>query len=332
VVSRLIATYDDLPGRYNTGVVSSENLLPNLIIPGVQKCATTSMHAILSSHPQCRMSAEKELNFFTARWNEWNLPEYGQRCFPDDRRGDLRIFGESSTTYFSMPEAAMRIHEFIGARVRILILLRNPVERAISAYWHMVKRSAENRSVKDVFANLPCEISDAIAEESLNLRRAKQAGEIDCRESAACTGDEFWNFQYVRNSFYLADLQRFQAVFSREQVHVVLLEDLTTRCDSTLQRVAEFLQIDADGFGDFPLTNVTAIPKYGCGMQLANTVARRMPGGPLRILRNILLSATTCSPSAIPLDMRRRMAALFHDHNEQLAGHLCRDLSIWNVC
>ncbi|HIE95979.1 MAG: sulfotransferase domain-containing protein [Fuerstiella sp.] len=331
MVSGLISTHDGLLGTKNSDDFSSEHLLPNLIIPGVQKCATTSMHAILRRHPQCRMSAEKELNFFTARWNEWNLPEYGRRCFPDDGRGDLRVFGESSTTYFSTPEAAVRIREFLGAGVRILILLRNPVDRAISAYWHMVKRSAEHRSVEDVFANLSSEISDAIAGESLDLTRAKQAGEIDCRESAACTGDEFWNFRYVRNSCYLEDLQRFQAIFGREQVYVVLLEDLTSRYDATLRRVAEFLQIDADGFGDFPVTNVTTIPKHSWGMQLANTVARRLPGGPLRSLRNMLLSATTCSPSAIPLDMRRRMSALFHDHNEQLAGHLRRDLSIWNV-
>ncbi|MEO2036921.1 MAG: hypothetical protein ABGZ35_33010, partial [Planctomycetaceae bacterium] len=98
-----------LPGTENADDFSSEYLLPNLIIPGVQKCATTSMYAILRSHPQCRMPAEQELNFFTARWNEWNLPEYSRRCFPDDGRGDLRVFGESSTTYFSTPEAAVRI-------------------------------------------------------------------------------------------------------------------------------------------------------------------------------------------------------------------------------
>lgn len=329
MVSGLISTHDRLPHVQAANDCLSGRQLPNLIVPGVQKCATTSMHAILRSHPQCHMSDQKELNFFTARWNDWSLSEYGRRCFSDDGNGDLKVLGESSTTYFSTPEAAARIREVLGADVRVLILLRNPVDRAISAYWHMFKRSAEHRSVEDVFANPSSKISDAIAEESLNLRRAKLAGKIDCRESAARTGEEFWNFQYLRNSCYVEDLQRYHATFGRERVHVVLLEDLTTRYDTTLRRLAEFLQIDADGFGNFPTANVTTIPKHGWGMKFANTVARRLPGGPLRTFRNMLLSATTCSPSAIPSQLRRQLKALFRKHNEQLADHLRRDLSEW---
>lgn len=309
---------------------SDRLLLPNLIIPGVQKCATTSMHAMLASHPQCCMSQQKELNFFTSGWNTRKLREYSHACFPKDCRPEPQILGESSTTYFHDVHAPLRIRELLGSEIRILILLRSPVDRAVSAYWHMAKRFADRRSPEDVFGNSSLELEDALTAEREAIPLARESNLIDTQNLANLTGDEFWNFRYIANSCYLENLKRVESVFGRNQVHIVLTEDLRTDPLTALRRVARFLEIDETGFDSSYRLNRTAVPKTNRFSRLVNAIAQKLPGGPLRRGRDLLLSATSAPPIATPPSIRRRLAALFRDHNKELASYLCRDLSVWN--
>jgi hypothetical protein len=305
--------------------------LPNLIIPGVQKSGTSSLHAYLAVHPQCVMSSPKEPNFFTANWSKYDVQSYLDCLAPTAQKEDVRIVGEASTSYFSHPSAPARIQQVLGPETRILVLLRNPIERAVSAYWHMAKRFAERRSLENVVLGLPSELSSAVLAEHDRLRAAQQFGLIDTQLSVDSIGQKFWNFQYIRNSAYLINLKRFVSVFGRDRVHVVLAEELDARPADTLASIAVFLGISPQGFATRYRLNATRIPRSGRGVQTVHKLVRRLPGGPLRRMRHRLLALTTCSPPVTCPAVRMHLERLFSQHNAQLSEYLARDLSIWNA-
>ena len=305
--------------------------LPNLIIPGVQKSGTSSLHAYLAVHPQCVMSSPKEPDFFTANWSRYDVQTYLDCLAPIAQKEDVRVVGEASTSYFSDPSVPARIQQVLGPETRILVLLRNPVDRAVSAYWHMAKRFAERRSLDDVILALPQKLSAAVVAEDRYLREAQQSGLIDARTSSDLKAQKFWNFQYIRNSSYLENLKRFVSVLGRDRVHVLLTEELDARPADTLESIAVFLGIAPQGFATRYRLNATRVPRAGRGIQMAHKLVSRMPGGPLRKTRNRLLAMTTRSPPATSPLTRGHLVRLFEQHNVQLAEYLGRDLSIWNA-
>jgi hypothetical protein len=130
--------------------------LPNLVLIGSMKCATTALHQYLSAHPEISMSPTKELNFFnggerpphddeatwwiTGQWHRgvaWYASQF-------DARAPVR--GESSPAYTSpsFPEVARRMATVIPA-ARLVYLVRDPVERAVSQYAHHHRDGTERR-------------------------------------------------------------------------------------------------------------------------------------------------------------------------------------------
>jgi hypothetical protein len=137
--------------------VTPRRTLPNLFIIGAMKSGTTSLHEYLHEHPDIFMARFKEPQYFAPHriplqgdWGQGNpLPEPGidwyLRLF--DGAGDVKYAGESSTTYTKEPRVtgcARRIHEF-NPGARLIYILRDPIERTISHYWHNVAGLMESR-------------------------------------------------------------------------------------------------------------------------------------------------------------------------------------------
>jgi len=123
---------------------------PNLFILGAMKSGTTSLHRYLSAHPQVFMSEPKEPNFFVEELNwrkglDWYLELFASA-------GKAVVVGESSTEYSKLPTytgVARRIHAFDPA-ARLIYLMRDPLDRIRSHYWHNVadlKHEAERRNM-----------------------------------------------------------------------------------------------------------------------------------------------------------------------------------------
>jgi Sulfotransferase domain len=109
-------------------------VLPNLIVIGAAKCGTTSLHEYLDEHPEIAMSREKELHFFVDRKNWGRGIEWYEAQF--DASAPVR--GESSPGYSAYP-----LYEGVAERmartipdVRLVYLVRDPVERVVSHYAH----------------------------------------------------------------------------------------------------------------------------------------------------------------------------------------------------
>lgn len=192
---------------------------PNLFIIGAMKAGTSSLHEYLHQHPQIFMSRFKEPQYFSPHTTRWGLrwgqgnpcPEPGSdwylRLFAD--AGDVLYAGESSVSYTAAPwvvDCDKRIYAF-NPDARLIYLLRDPVERTISHYWHFV---ADGR-------------------EDLDLMTALRRRE-----------------EYRSRSDYARQLRPYLKTFGSDRIYVLTLEELTADPASTFRRLFNWLGVDAD--------------------------------------------------------------------------------------
>jgi len=109
---------------------------PSFLIIGAQKCGTTALHSYLSLHPQIAGSNPKELHFFNSDYNYSKGVAYYESLLSNLNEKLIKF--EASPSYLVNPFAAARIYNYNPA-VRLIVLLRNPIERAFSA-WNMYKK------------------------------------------------------------------------------------------------------------------------------------------------------------------------------------------------
>jgi hypothetical protein len=125
---------------------------PNLFLVGAAKAGTTSVYDELARHPAIYMSPIKEPHYFSRIQPSAeraaffpHISDQGEYLALFDRADDARLVGEASTSYLWDREAAGRIQQVVP-EARILIMLRDPVERAYSQYWNDVREGLERRS------------------------------------------------------------------------------------------------------------------------------------------------------------------------------------------
>ena len=176
--------------------------LPNVIVIGAAKCGTTSLHHYLDLHPQVSMAQEKELHFFSKEevWDrglDWYRAQFD---------GNASIRGEASVTYTAHPRVTgvpARMHAVVPD-VRLVYIVRDPVERIIAAYLHRRSDGMEDRPL--VQALLQLEGNDL-----------------------------------VERSRYHYQLTRYLEVFPQSSIRVVCLEDLQTRPADVMGDLYTFL-------------------------------------------------------------------------------------------
>ena len=179
--------------------------LPNFIIIGAQKCGTTSLHYYLNLHPQISMSREKELNFFISQRN-W--PK-GVDWYKSNFTRQTKICGEASPNYTCHPAFSgvpERIYHVVP-KVKLIYILRDPIDRIISHYIHRVADRLELRTITEALA-------------------------------------DFNNNPYIRRSKYYMQLEQYLTYFPTSNILILTLEDLRRDCIQTLQQVFRFLNVD----------------------------------------------------------------------------------------
>lgn len=107
--------------------------LPDFLCVGIEKCGTTSLYDLLKQHPLIGLSRFKETHFFNSHWHEgldWYREKFAH--LPDS----CHAIGEITPAYHRFPEVIPRIRQTLGSGVKILLLLREPRQRAFSHYIH----------------------------------------------------------------------------------------------------------------------------------------------------------------------------------------------------
>lgn len=276
-----------------------EGALPNLIIIGGLKCGTTSLHHYLNLHPEIAMSRPKELNFFVSELN-WPL---GRDWYAGHFDPSARIRGESSPHYTNRPSfngVPGRMRELLGSDVRLLYVVRDPIDRMLSHYLHNVGGGYEDRSLVDA-------LSDP--------------------ESS-----------YVARSRYFFQVEPYLEEFGDDRVQIVGREELKADRPGTMRRTFEFLGVDPNFTSEqFEREWETGVAKTGSRFRLMDR-AVRLPG--LRAIdRNFdrlpeslrwLAERVVHDPDRgevakpeVPDSLRRHLVELFRDDTaklERLAG------------
>jgi hypothetical protein len=193
------------------------SLSPQFIIIGAAKSGTSALYSYLASHPNVLPAVVKEINFWSHRF-QYGLPWY-QSHFPAISRDIAKqqglITGEASPSYFAHPEAPQRIKQAYPD-IRLIVSLRNPVDRTISHYYDRVRRGQEKRPL------------DVAIYESLTGKPSQS------------TSVEFVP-EYLRESCYSANLKAWYSQFEPEQIYVLKSEDLLNQPAATSQSVFEYL-------------------------------------------------------------------------------------------
>jgi len=205
--------------------------LPDFLILGAQKAGTTALYAYLRWHPQITGPSFKEVSFFDrhyARGERW------YRAHLPIRRGG--IVGEASPSYLFHPLAPERVARMLP-NARLIALLREPVGRAFSHYQHEVALGRESLSFED-----------AVAQEDERMQ-----GEVErMLRDPAYFSHAWWNYTYVARGRYAEQLSRWFAVFPREQVLVLLTDELAADAPGTYRRVLDFLGVEPHALESFP--------------------------------------------------------------------------------
>ncbi len=191
--------------------------LPDFVIIGAAKCGTTFLYHLLTQHPHVEPAALKEPHYFDLLFDKDT--EWYRGCFPTPKWKDGRktITGEATPEYLWHPLAPERMAEVVP-QARLIALLRNPVDRAYSAYCHRVRNGQETRSFEE-----------ATEAEKSRLPDPTGIDDLFCGPSS--------------RGIYLDHLLRWSKFFSDEQMLVLKSEDLFEDPVIALKRVLNFLDL-----------------------------------------------------------------------------------------
>jgi hypothetical protein len=223
--------------RYPWGRLTKDlRKLPGVIVIGTQKGGTSSMSRYLMQHPQFFSAINKEVHFFDYRYDK-GLAWY-QAMFPLARSlPPGAITGEATPFYMFHPLVPARVAECLPD-AKFIVLLRNPVDRALSHYYHAVRRGRETRPIEQAFD----EEAALIAGEKARLQR----GEIFKPE-------KYRRFSYTERGLYAEQLERWFVHFPREQFFIRTSESFYAGGNDFMHEVFQFMGID----GSFQVPNLT---------------------------------------------------------------------------
>jgi hypothetical protein len=304
--------------------------LPNFLVIGAGKSGTTSLYHYLRQHPDVFMSPVKEPNFFAAEGGKisYTGPNGETMSRPanpgavtdmEDYRALFagvsgeKAVGEATPQYLYAPEAPARIKRYVPD-AKLVAVLRNPVERAYSAFLHRTRLGREPLT----------DFSEALREEEKRMR-------------------EGWglSFHYKNKGFYYAQLSRYIDLFGPERIRVYLYEDLKADPAGVSQDIFRFLEVDDAFVPDASVSyNTAGVPKSGIVSALVKRAGpaiflrKRLP---LRIRRRLpqmgvggrLKGLAFAQPPPLPAEAREELIREYREDVLKLQVLIGRDLSGW---
>ena len=212
------------------GITGPLRVLPDFIIIGSMKCGTTSLYYDICEHPCASPAAYDEIGFFDSNFH-LGLNWY-KSMFPTKRRiEDIRrkegvaITGEDTPFYFWNPVAAKRIQKLLP-NIKLITILRNPIDRAYSEYQDLVSSESNSPSFETFIEN------------EINTRR---------KDSSLITEENFEIFNqknsYLLKGIYVDQLKIWAGLFPKEQIFTLSTENLNSEPITALESVFQYLNL-----------------------------------------------------------------------------------------
>ena len=220
------------------GITGPLRVLPDFIIIGSMKCGTTSLYYDICEHPCVSPAAYDEIGFFDSNFH-LGLNWY-RSMFPTKRRiEDIRrkegvaITGEDTPFYFWNPVAAKRIQKLLP-NIKLITILRNPIDRAYSEYQDVVSSESNSPSFETFIEN------------EINTRR---------KDSSLITEENFEIFNqknsYLLKGIYVDQLKIWAGLFPKEQIFTLSTENLNSEPITALESVFQYLNLP-----DYKIKNI----------------------------------------------------------------------------
>ena len=192
-------------------------MLVDFVIGGAQKGGTSALDSFLRQHPEiCMPTTRKELHFFDREEENRDYKKYHANF---KLKPQHRVIGEASPIYMYWETAPYRIWNY-NPQMKWILALRNPVERAFSA-WNMETKRGK---------------------EKLSFAEAIEREEARCREALPL---QHRVYSYVDRGFYAHQVRRLFNIFGRDNVLVLFSEELRNEHQKTLRSVFDFLGVDS---------------------------------------------------------------------------------------
>jgi sulfotransferase family protein len=273
---------------------SSTGILPNFVIAGAMKSGTSSLRMALDEHPQVFCTGEQ--HFFCEHFErgiDWYKEQFSLA-------GEASLVGEKCPDYLYSADAVERIARSLPD-ARIIVMLRDPVGRAYSHYWHERRRGRETLS-----------FADALKEEAAGRR----------------TGS---GMEYVDMGRYVTQLEHLASLFPREAIDVVLFERFKGNPGESFAGVCRFLGVD-DSVRPAALGmahnayRIQRLPRLFHALK-RRQIFKRVPA--TAVLQKVLVRPGEYPP--LEADHRARLTELFADPNAALGAWLGLARSPWDA-
>lgn len=296
--------------------------LPDFIIPGAAKSGTTTLYRNLDRHPGLFFPKNRKEPFYFSFGGK--KPEYGDPGFVDhivwktedylplytDASAD-QLTGDASTSYlYTATDTVANMRALYGDQLRdvkVIILLRNPVQRAYSHYTYLVRNGFETRS-----------FAEAISPEGIEEWRKKR-----------------WGFDYLRYSLYADAVETFLRNF--DHVMVRLTEDL--KSPEVYDEIFSFLGVESVEVGEDVRANPSGIPKSRLAVdlmrknKLLKNAVNLLPEATKKKLldRRDKLMSKLLTKEPMDAAIAERLTEFFSADIEKLEKAISRDLSHWKA-
>lgn len=221
-----------------------KKLGPDFIIAGASKSGTSSIYFYLSRHPQILLSHKKELDFYWQHYKrglEWYLAH-----FPSITDRPDFLTGEATPNYLRFPQVAQRIKNTFP-QTKIILLLRNPVDRAISWHYHKLNTGLTKLDLATAIANEIERLATVTEEEITN------------------TG--FYNPDNIMSSLYIYKIKPWIEILGRKQFLILKSEDFYRNPVENMAQVFQFLDLPSCTLNHYPKVNAGSYDEIDPGIR-----------------------------------------------------------------
>ena len=263
---------------------------PDFIVIGAARSGTTWIAKNLGSHPEVYVPFKKELHFFDNHYEEgWSFYE---NFFKDC--GGARAIGEATPAYLHKTIAAGRIKEHLP-NAKLVVSLRNPIDRLYSRYWKSRGRFEENKELS---------FEDKIEQKP----------------------------EFITEGFYIDHLRRYLELFPREQLLALLFDDLSDDPAGFMRSIYEFIGVASDYQSELVShqINAGAAQKLVVRSRSAFWAGKVLRYAGMHSAARRLEEKNAASLPQMNVATRSRLVEVYREKNTELAELIDRSLDHWN--
>ena len=222
-------------GRAFQIATNSIRTLPNFIIIGSSKSGTWAIHNYLLQHPDIDYSA-RNVHFFEyvysdkVSWYKSHFPTKLYKSLEKSIHKRKCLIGEHTPTYIHHPLVPQRVKDVIPD-VKLIVSLRNPIDRAYSNYHHQVREGSEKRTFEEAVFTEMRRIEIVLENDEFQIKNPNFANYVQ--------------FNYLRHGTYVDNLERWLKFFPRKQFCIIENKNLSKNPQQVLDTIFEFLNLSS---------------------------------------------------------------------------------------